>query len=678
MPESNTLGATQEVIGAFVRAECLRRNRLYRALRVDIEDETPKEDKVRFLFQTLQKWAREPLEFIRDCAWAHDSKGRFGAGSVPKGIIAPPGMVPFRPYKKQIELIEMWDRFQTSPTEEAAVIEKSRQVFATGLLAGWLPLHAWLFQEGGKTGVTSYEEDMIDRGGKGQRTEETLFGALRSYLDALVHCIPELRFNKRYKRKFDGDMTQSGLRDAQDTNRKLTRPQWWVHGERMFAEAERNFIVGDSPGDSLFRGLKLRNAILDEFAQFNDRREGVDKDSWSSCQAAAKNRIAPFTLPKKGGTASFPYQLCHNEEFAKVASQISFHWSEVAPYMADGAWICRACGHENPHPPNHPPGREGVERACGLCDLEQRVVFKDMTSPWFRKMSALALGDRTMIAREYQLDWMASQGDVLFSTLNHHGLVRRHNETKGTWVTLEGFDPGWSMKNPAAWISSRFDPVDRRVVLVGYWRSDNPHPEYWVPFMKHWNRRRVMQSRMPYGKFGGQTWMEAFQYPPEALEVLDLVSRYPLGSVEGDKFGSHKAGGTSHYEVLADYRIFVHWIKTKDREKLVGRGIEWATRMSIDDRIADLAPPTPLGGRFPTVKAVFQTAKPKPQSGQAEYRIDVDKQDPPHVHDAADAWFYLCRHLEQVRVSPNVNGDWATVSEVGRSEVTQDTWSQWA
>lgn len=646
---------TQAVIREIVKQESLRRHRLYASLRTDIDDGTPHELKAELLWQKLHEWAHDPLVFIQDCCWAHDAKGRFGAGAVPKGIIAPPGFVPFLPYKKQKELIAMWADFQKSDTEEAAVIEKSRQVFATGLLAGWLPLHSWLFQEGGKTGITSYDKEMIDRGGKGQRTEETLFGSLRSYLDALVTCIPELLFNKRYNRKGrrDGDLVLCGLKDSQDISMKITRPQWWVYGQRMFKEAEGNFIVGDTPGDSLFRGLKLRNAILDEFAQFNHRQDGVCKASWASCQAAAKNRIAPFTLPEKGGTASFTYQLCHNQEFAKVARQISFHWSEVTPYMAGGAWVCRSCRHENPHPPNEPPGRVGIDKRCGRCGIEQRVVFKDMTSPWFKKMTALALGDRTTIAREYQLDWLASQGDVLFSSIDGTTLVRPHPERVDQivpgFVTLEGLDPGQTMKNAGAWICARLNPARRRISIVGYWMSINPHPEYWVPFLKHWSAERTRRTPVIYGKFAGRgNFGEIFDYPDEAYKVMDLVSRYPLGEIRGDKFGSHMAGGHSMYMGLADYRIFVGWNYTKDREELVKRGVEWSVRLSIDDKIAEIEPPSPLGGAFPSVDKVFLAAKPKQTEGEARRTLDVSKKEPAHVHNGADAWFYLVSQLTQV------------------------------
>jgi hypothetical protein len=335
-------------------------------------------------------------------------------------------------------------------------------------------------------------------------------------------------------------------------------------------------------------------------------------------------------------------------------TRIFCHWSDIVPYMAGASWICQACQHENPHPVQPGPGPKGTEKTCERCGTLQLVRYHHMTSPWFKQQCKLMLHDKVGIARELQMDWMSAQGDVLFSSLDP-SLVLPFQDSPSNY-TLEGFDPGQSMKNPGAWVMGRYCPKTHRLAQVAYWMSVNPHPEYWVPFMKHWHPRQMRRMKVIYGKLAGRGYMEAFEYPDEALEMMERASQFPLGDIRGDKFGSHQGGVMSTYDVLMEYGIYVDWIKTPDREELVRNGVEWASRVLIDSKIEHLEPPTPLGGRFPSLMMAYQTAKPRQTDAEGRRIYDVSKKEPPYVHGYADAFFYQVRDLDQVHAIVNAGG----------------------
>ena len=656
---------TQSLLNQLVVQVSLKRAKLYAAFDLrnvdrnapDAEEQANK--RATLLIQTLHRWSKSPLDFIEDVAWAPDRKGRFGAGHIPKNLGLPANMVPIIPYPKQRELINKFPEMLDDPTESALVAVKSRQVAFTTIFM-WLALWAWLFRSEGAGVITTYEEKLVDGGGKGQRTPETLFGRLRMFLDSMVTCIPELRFNKDAKtsKGVDG-MTASGLLSSQDVTGKITRPAWMIHGLRMFQEAEGNYLVGDIPSDSFGRSFSVNFVMMDEIGQYDKRQTGLAASAWKASSTAAKCQFAWGTIPETGGTGSFFYKLLHPERTTtgtEVVHRIRCHWSDIAPYMAGAEWICRVCKERNAHKTQPGPGHAGTDHECSTCNTVQRVQYHDMTSPWFERMCAIMLFDKIGIARELQMDWMAAQGDVLFSSLDSRNLVIPFRDTPGTNITLEGFDPGQSMKNAGSWICGRFCPKSIRIAQVGYWMSINPHPEYWVPFMKHWSSKQMTRNRIIYGKLAGKTFLDAFDYPPAAMEMMDFVSQFPLGDLRGDKYGSHQNAGQSTYDVLAEYGIFVDWVKTPDREELVRNGVEWSSRMSIDARIEKMAPPTPFGSGFPDLPSVFQTAKPAEGDGEARRKYDVSKKNPPHVHNACDAFFYQVRDLDQVHAIVDAGG----------------------
>jgi hypothetical protein len=667
MAEQNRLTReqAQEKLNQLVAVVANKRAALYQALRTDnLDKEAPDyEEQLQIrgtlLIQTLHRWAKSPLAFIEEAAWAPDRKGQFGSGFIPKGLGLPANMVPIIPYPQQRELIEKFPEMLRNPYACAMVAVKSRQVAFTTIFM-WLALWAWLFTEHGAGVITTYEEDLVDGGGKGQRTPDTLFGRLRMYLDSLISCLPDLRFNPNAARgKSVDNMIASGLSSSEDVGGKLTRPQWIVHGNRMFPEAEGNYLVGDLPSDSFGRSFSVNFVMMDEIGQYDQKRNGLAKKTWNAAASATKVRFAWGTIPETGGTGSFFYNLMHpNEDVgddSDVMTRLFCHWSDIVPYMAGASWVCPVCDHRNEHEVQPGPGPDGHEKTCGHCGHHHLVRYHDMTSPWFEQQCKLMLGDKVGIARELQMDWMAAQGDVLFSTLDARSLVIPFRDS-GDSITIEGFDPGQSMKNAGAWVCGRYSPKVHRLCQVGYWMSINPHPEYWVPFMKHWHPAQTRRNRLVYGKFAGRTFMEAFDYPDEALRMLEVVSKYPLGDIRGDKYGSHGTPGRTTYDVLMEYGIYVDWEKTADREELVRNGIEWAARVSVAREIEKVEAPTPLGGRFPSLVTAYQTAKPKDYEGESRRVLDVSKKEPSHVHNFVDAYLYQVRDLEQVHAMVDAGG----------------------
>jgi len=201
VPETLTDQQAQDFLNELVVQTAYRRAKLYAAFKASPDDtEEQRNQKAELLVRTLHRWSESPLEFIEEIGWAPDPKGRFGSGHIPKNLGLPAKSVPIIPYPAQKELILKFPEMLDSPTETALAAVKSRQVAFTTIFM-WLAIWAWLFRPNGQGIITSYAEDLVDTGGKGQRTTDTLFGRLRNFLDAIVTCIPELRFNQNAKAK---------------------------------------------------------------------------------------------------------------------------------------------------------------------------------------------------------------------------------------------------------------------------------------------------------------------------------------------------------------------------------------------------------------------------------------------------------------------------------------------
>jgi hypothetical protein len=258
--------------------------------------------------------------------------------------------------------------------------------------------------------------------------------------------------------------------------------------------------------------------------------------------------------------------------------------------------------------------------------------------------------DKVGIAAEVQRDWGGVIGDRFFSPWQESTGIRPYIEPQKV-IMLDGFDPGHSIENPASWWAAAFDMDRNRLQIVGYWMAADTFAEWWVPFFKRWHPRVLERATVISGKFAGATFKKAFEktqtpYSPDVLEMMERVSEFRLPMVGGDKSGTHRYMTESPYDRLYDYNINVHQEYTSSREELCRKGREWSARTTIDDAIAEVTPMSPLGHPYPSPRAIFQGAKPKPYSGQGEYKMDVDKQEPRHVIQGADSYFYLVPLLD--------------------------------
>ncbi len=657
--ELKTYEEAQDLLKQLIIAECYRRVELYGKMRIGPNDSKQlQQEKAQFLIDSLHYWKHDAVAWLNDMAWAPDPKGTFGSRSIPDELApwVPKGMVPFIPFKVQTDLAKAWDRILRGDLDGDISAVKSRQVFFTGEFC-WLGLREFLFHGSSPGLLGSYGEQFIDEGGKGQREATSLFGRMRMFLDAVVHCLPALKFNAHLYPKGRGkgpafnkwQASSTGFRDTDDISFKMSRPRWTVFGVRMFQEAEGNWMRGALPSDNFGRSYTARWALMDELPAYNKALgSGKDRAAWNACNQNVFMRAGWGTIPEDGGPGSMLYTLMEESDNDPTLTQIWCHWSDITPYMAGAMWVCRRCAGKTDY--KHPdtnaiqpgPGRKGVSLLCGECKCPQQVSFKDMWSPWFERMCQKMKWDKVGIARELQMDWMAAQGDVLFSPIDASNLVQPFKD-QPTFMSYDGHDPGYTIENPGAWWLSRFDPRTLKHHIVGYWMASNAMAEYWVPFFKRWDRKAVARNRILYGKFSGQTFQQAFEYPDEALTMLDHCSHFPMGHIEADKFVSHHLGSESAFDILSRYGVVVSYIYTKDREELVRAGVEWSACVIIDEKIAEIKPPTPLNKLFPSAVQVFTTSKPKPHGGQGVCGLDVDKQNPPHVNNGADAWFYLVR-----------------------------------
>ena len=70
----------------------------------------------------------------------------------------------------------------------------------------------------------------------------------------------------------------------------------------------------------------------------------------------------------------------------------------------------------------------------------------------------------------------------------------------------------------------------------------------------------------------------------------DRTLGYPLGHLEGDKFGSVHTGASSAYDIMEQHGVYVNHPKTADRQDLVQEGITWTVKLKIDSEIAHIRP----------------------------------------------------------------------------------------
>ena len=671
-----TYEEAREALDGLVRQECIRRaTKVYQPLRIYAQDDKErKEDKAHLLHMDLHRWSERPLEWIRDMAWCPDPKDEFGAGAVPKELVraglAPKGMVPMILFDKQREWIAEFFRVIDGRGRKDLVLLKSRQVAFTSLME-WCGNHIWLFRDASPAVWTTYDDELIDPGGKGHRTADSLFGRQRLFLDAICSCVPSLRFNAHLKphtssREFrrwktEEGKNRAGLQDSEDISKKLVRPKWVIHGREVFPGAEGNFILGDLPDSALARGQAVLYVWLDELGYYNRRRSGADWKAWGACGAASKVRVAGGTIDPEGdGTASLLYDLAEKDDGSDVLSKFFVSWTDMPPYMAGAWWTCDTCANRNPLAPHEGPGHDGTLHTCTICSGTQLVRYKHVRSKWYLDIESRERHNRRVMAAEYDMDWLASHGDRFFYTFDAQQAVTRRPLRQV--LMFDGFDPGTSSSNPAAWISVAFDTKEQRPRIVGYWMGSDTMILWWLPFFKRWSPKQMSRMQMPYGKHAGEPWMRHFHYDELALKMLQRMNAFPMarGRVYGDFSGTHRNMGDSPYTVLQDYEVYVDSEYTADREGLCRKGIDWAARLEIDPVIAEICPPATAGTDYPSILQVFSTAKPMEQMGQSRTRIDVDKRSPPHVNHAADAWLYLCRGLpDEVHAVVDPGGGWS-------------------
>lgn len=638
--------------------------------------------------EALPAWAEDPLKFIQDLAWVPDPLAKFAL--IPPGL-SPKGRIPLDPFVAQEDFIAIWWECLNSRDSMDIFVEKSRQLAFTSMMM-WLALHAWLFRTGTTGVLSTYDDDQIDKGGKGQRDADSLFGRLRTFLDDFLwnfgpcfgfdssilkfnqHKAPGPRESKVKKRQWVANFT--GLDESQDITCKLVRPKWLVGANLMpiFPGAEGNWIVGQKPSDGFGRSITATYAFPDELAHYRKFIKGLatpDDDAYSATVDNVKLRVGVGTPPKGGGSDTLLYRKIHVEPPNDYKRTFRMHWTQNPVFRIGMWWRCRECGHANPYPITRPDPKWPTQRdTCSGCrqkvDVRSRGIHApsggDYSSPRYEMLCSKS--DKAGIAAELEIDWQGSQLERFFYTWDASGGVapfRGHDRM----VTIEGLDPGKSLDNPAAWLCTRFDPRTATPFAVGYLIVAGQMAEWFVPFFKRWKPSRLLSNEnpmmVPWGPHAGKLWRDAYRYEDVHLEMMARVSAVPMARdrLYGDKYGSHQSMTSSPYDDLARYGITVNYQYTKDREELCRKGIDWAARFRIDSSIEGVRFPTGTGREFPSICEVFQNALPKPHTGQGQYKLDVNKQEPPHCSDLVDAWLYLCRGLpDDVHAAPDMTGEW--------------------
>ena len=650
--------------------------------------------------EVLPAWAADPLKFLDHNAWAPDPLGAYGDQTRLAGLV-PGQAVPLIVFDRQKDFVKLWWEAISGRDMVDIWGEKSRQQALT-TIAIWLSLHSWLFTPATTGILATFKDDVLDAGGKGQRDATSLFGRFRMFLDYFFWgfgpcfdaALPSLlKFNQhqappppasKAKAHWSAAVkwaswvkNETGMEEAQDKSKKLVRPKWVVSKASLFPGAEGNWVWGSIPGDAIGRSQSATYVLFDELAHYNKEvGKDADRDSYSATAANTRVRVGWGTPPKGGDPRSLLYERIHVRP-TKTGRIWRMHWTHNPVWMVGAQWVCRLCQHMNSAPMHPPPKWPTENKQCAGCQEDVVVRARgtespsggDYTSPRYVEMCE-RIGDKVGIAAELEIDWGGAQGDALFSTFDPtHRAVERWDPAG--CLRIDGLDPGNSMKNTGAWFAALVNPQTLRVKLVGYWMSTEPLAEFWLPFLKRWGPDRLRRQRFTYGKFAGKRFIDEFFYPDEAMAMLEHMAgrdakghegppKFPMGEIQGDKYGSHNNMSYSAYDILHTYKVDVDWSYTKDREALVRSGIEWAARMEIDDAIADVSPPSKTGVLFPSPRQVFLTARPREQSGQSAYKLDVDKKEPEHVHNAVDAWLYIVKRIMETDVHASVSpeGDW--------------------
>ena len=675
-----TLSATEarKLLDEAIVAECDRRTAKHRALL-----SAPPE----ILAAQLYRWAENPIEFVDDNAWVPDPQKVFG--TAPDGV-TPKGMIPFLITPKHEELFSTWHATLDAPSKCDCALDKTRQGACTSGFLWAVAIHGFLFRPSTTGLLGSYSDDVIDKGGKGQRDPTSLFGRLRMFLDSFFwnfsvlqrdgSRISNLAFTKprgRKKQRGSDDIGLAGMPDSDDINYKLTRPRWFLPGfGELFPGAEGNWLQGARPGDSFGRSYSATWALLDEVDHYaKNIREGADRDAWGAVNQNVRCRFLIGTPYKHGTANSLLREIAHSVQtpYRKV---IHFDWCDLPFYMLGASWLCR-CGYRNPLGTQDSPGAGRMDRTCEACGRPERLSRFDITSTWLEEAKARLLGDKNAEAAEIYRDWEGVRTDRFFSTFDAKDALKAGGKPLSVGpVMFDGFDPGHSSTYPAAFMAVAFDRVTAKPRVVGYWMASGTLIEWWVPFFKRWHSSALERMHVTYGQKKGWPWLDVFTYPPAAREMLDRLSAYAPAHTNndlyGDTSGSKRMMVESPYEVLEGYKVFVNHRYTADRELLCQKGVAWAAALEIDPDIALVRPPSPDGKGYPSLLDVFSGAKTVNIS-QGE-KIDVDAKEPAFVKNACDAWFYLCRGLDEgtqraVAVPDEYGVGWETAEPAPTREV---------
>lgn len=606
----------------------------------------------------LHEWANDPVRFARDNAWVPDRQHIFG--NAPDGL-SPRGMIPLLMTPKQEAIIRMWRATLDAEGKRDAAVDKTRQFAVTSYFLWCVALHGFLFGKAASGLLGSYSDDVIDKGGKGQRDDTSLFGRLRLFLDAFMwnfsyprgrDRVSVLAFTRprpvRKGRRKEDESGIAGMPESDDISYKLVRPRWFLegHGE-LFPGGEGNWLQGALPGDGFGRSYSATWALMDEVDHYSHHiREGADRDAWGSTTQNVRCRFLIGTPYKHGAANSLLKEVCLRPD-GPFLSVMHADWCDLPFYMLGASWECPRCRARNPLKATESPGAGTMEKECPSCGRAARLSRFTIASPWLEEARARCLGDKAAEAAEIFRDWEGVRTDRFFAGFDAREAIRC-KPLSASPIMYDGFDPGHSSVYPAAFLAVALDRLTARPRVVGYWMASGTLIEWWVPFFKRWHPRVLERVHVQYGQKKGWPWRLAFEYGAEALEMLEALSEHAPAHVSGDLYGdtsgSKRMMVESPYEVLESYGVNVNHRYTADREALCAKGVTWAASLEVEPRIAMVRPPAPDGRRYPSVLDVFTGARTVKLS-QTE-RVDVDAKDPAFVKNAADAWFYLCRGLD--------------------------------
>lgn len=668
----------------IVEGECVRRYR--RRMEVVPQPSDSRKvvaAKIAFFARELApKWAGDPGAYLDENAWAPDPMNLYGASAVPAGL-SPKGMVPLILFDRHRELVQAWKRAIDGRGFYDIFGEKTRQEAWTTLLL-WLTEHAWRFMPSFTALAGSYDVDLIDKGGKGQRDATSLFGRLRLFIDCFVWAYPFARFNahlaphpRAAKAKHEAwARNLTGMQEHEDVSYKLSRPPWRVGKVPICPGAEGNWIQGALPGDKFGRTYTATVALLDELYHYN-KHLGPDKDreAYGASSASARIRVGWGTPPKGGAVGTYLYDRIYNRDEADDATVIRMHWTSNPVKMYGAKWRCRRCGEFNPHPIHPPPEWPSGMKTCEHCGSSVLVRARglhaksggDMTSGWYEKACARS-PDRESISAEIDIDHAGAADNVVCSNFLPDAALVERNDLSG-WTVIQGFDPGYSEKNPACWEMWAFSPELQILRLVAYMQAASWDLAKWVPFFKCWSPERARRQRVVHATY--QKHFEDYGYDAGDYMMMERASRFAPGVIRGDKYGSHRdSGADSAYETLRRrYGIEIRYEYVSDDEVLIQKVRDvWVPRIEIDPEIADFRPRSPRG-HYPSFMVALMTAKWAEGSGHREEKRVISNREPPYVKHYIDALKYVVMELEDyVGMQRGPDGEWVPVAAGTRDE----------